>query len=593
MVDGDAKLQAFIDTTKKLMVELYAMEVQDQFEDPPEGYPHGKGDKEFTKAIKGHTEAVEKILKALASGKPVLLASPTGTGKTAVYLTLIARLKAKALIITPRNGLQEDITNYRTDYPIRVLEGKAKMCPLMDMLSEDELLELNGQPPCALRVKQYDYERKKVVEVFPFKDKLLEYPCPDCPARELLKWFRDAEPPCALVVNHGNFWSPIRWADFVIVDEADEVARSITDQVSVFFKEKPPDDIVARHEKAVENVEMQIELVDSELSKYSANDLNNSQKRQEILRLRNKKDKLERKLRKLKFFARHIGNLMSIAEKGRNGYWVRFRLFREDPLSIFRGLVKRPADDPRPDAHLLLVTATPPRESLNYEIVSFYRPMKARVIYVPIENMSYTHTVRVNGKNFKKPAKFIAEVANFAWRLLGERAKFVNHIGNLHTHARIMEDELRKSGLRVKTMEQGAQAESIQEFLNSDSYDILQVVCAEYGYDWEGIPVQFIVKVPYHPKNDPWLPEIKRVLGSRFDDWYAWEALQKIIQASGRNARTPEKMAVTFIVDKQFERVMLRFADKVPTWFIERLYVITPEGDCLPASQVFLTGERK
>ena len=593
MTDGDARLQTFIDTAKKLMTELYALEVEDQFEDPPEGYPHGKGDKEFAKAIKGHKGAVEQILKAFASNKPVLLASPTGTGKTAVYLTLIARLKAKALIITPRNGLQEDITNYRTDYPIKVLEGKAKMCPLMDMLSEDELLELNGQPPCALRVKQYDHERKKVVEVFPFKDKLLEYPCPDCPARELLKWFKDADPPCALVVNHGNFWGPIREADLVIVDEADEVARGIVDQVSVFFTEKPPDGIVERLGKAIDNVGAQIELVDDELSKYTTSDLRSPQKRQEILGLRRKRDKLERKLRKLKFFARHVGNLMSIADKARNGYWVRFRLFREDPLSIFRGLVRRPADDPRPDAHLLLVTATPPRDSSNYEVVSFYRPMKARVVYVPIENMSYAHTVRVNGENFKRPAKFIAEIKDFTYRLLGGKAKFVNHVGNLHTHARYMEEELRKLGLRVKTMEQGAQAESIREFLGSDSYDVFQVVCAEYGYDWEGIPVQFISKVPYHPKGDPWLPEIKRVLGPRFDDWYAWDALQKIIQASGRNARTPEKMAVTFIIDKQFERVMLQFADKVPTWFIERLYVITPNGDCLPASQVFLTGGAK
>ena len=593
MADSDVELQTFIDTAKKVMTELYALEVEDQFEEPPEGYPHGKGDKVFVKAIKGHREAIEQILKAFASNKPVLLASPTGTGKTAVYLTLIARLGAKALIITPRNGLQEDIMNYKVDYPIKVLEGKAKMCSLMNQLSEEELVELDKQPPCALRVKQYDKKREKVVEVFPFKGDLLEYPCENCPVFEILRWFKDAEPPCALIVNQGNFWVSIRWADFVIVDEADEVARSIVDQVSVFFTEKPPDDIVERLGKAIENVGTQIEVVDDELLKYTANDLGNSQKRQEILSLRRKRDKLERKLRKLKFFARHIENLMSIIDRGRNGYWVRFRLFREDPLSIFRELVKRSTDDSRPDAYLLLVTATPPRESLNYEIVSFYRPMKARVIYVPIENMSYTHTVKVNGKNFKKPAKFIAEVANFAWRLLGERAKFVNHIGNLHTHARIMEDELRKLGLRVKTMEQGAQAESIQEFLNSDSYDILQVVCAEYGYDWEDIPVQFIVKVPYHPKGDQWLPEIKRVLGSRFDDWYTWDALQKIIQASGRNARTPEKIAVTFIIDKQFERVMLRFADKVPSWFMERLYVITPEGKYLPASHVFLTGGGK
>jgi len=85
---------------------------------------------------------------------------------------------------------------------------------------------------------------------------------------------------------------------------------------------------------------------------------------------------------------------------------------------------------------------------------------------------------------------------------------------------------------------------------------------------------QVVGKVPYLSLGDP-------VVKNRADvepDWYAWETIKRIVQASGRICRTPDDLGITYIFDSNFERLykadQRREAQLFPAYFSEALHGI-------------------
>lgn len=517
----------------KIIAEVYQSEVVIETEEPK--YRHYP----FSTAWKGHNKFITHILN---SKDICYLTSPTGTGKTAIYLTAAAESGLKTLVIVPRNGLQEQVALYSSKIGISILYlfERTKMC--------NKNLQ---NPPCLKRF------RRRGRWYFKLNGKILEYPCPDCPyeiRKNIIKdLFKENE--CIAVMNQGNFWFLRSQAEFVVIDEADETLRSITDAVSYpeWYESNDPHEVLSWMKEKVVSI---INKVLKALEEVRKDD--------ELIKLNLLLNKLERKLRKIEFFMSYPADKLITYIKGKSTYVEVF----DNPVNIVKRLF--------PESKICLVTATPPL-NVNIDNNNDVMPFRAKVIYAPIGRMSVRNVfVKGNVDLLEKAAEFIAKTYDYVVKLTGMK-KAPIHCGNLARHGIKIYEILKEDGFKILLMEEGNQVQTIREFLQGD-YDFLCVVAAEYGYDWGFSPVQYILKVPYADLEDPRLQAIRKLLGEKFNEWYEWDALSRLIQACGRNARGPNDFGITIILDSCFEKLYNRFRDKVPKWFRDRLVWLTDKG---------------
>lgn len=82
---------------------------------------------------------------------------------------------------------------------------------------------------------------------------------------------------------------------------------------------------------------------------------------------------------------------------------------------------------------------------------------------------------------------------------------------------------------------------------------------------------QVVCKVPYPSLGSPGM----KAKQEEDKDWYSWQALRGILQASGRICRTPEDYGVTYITDTSFMRLYGSAEHMVPDWFRHALVLDT------------------
>lgn len=89
------------------------------------------------------------------------------------------------------------------------------------------------------------------------------------------------------------------------------------------------------------------------------------------------------------------------------------------------------------------------------------------------------------------------------------------------------------------------------------------------GYDFKGDLArwQVIAKVPFLFLGDSFV----KLNMERSQNWYNREALLKMIQACGRVVRGVDDYGVTYIIDKNAERLIQRSHDLAPDWWLESL----------------------
>lgn len=191
----------------------------------------------FENAYQGQNSAINAILDL----DRVVLCSHTGSGKTVVYLTAALLEQYRTLVVVPRNFLQDQIEEYNEkfrfingDGVIFTLKAKSKYrCKFGETVIDQEKCL-----PCEARY--FDRSQKK--HVFEFDGKIYPYPCLDCEyekkKNEVIEAYKNRR---ILCLNQGNFWlafnikekNELFYPEFVVVDEADEFARAITEGVSV------------------------------------------------------------------------------------------------------------------------------------------------------------------------------------------------------------------------------------------------------------------------------------------------------------------------------------------------------------------------
>lgn len=111
--------------------------------------------------------------------------------------------------------------------------------------------------------------------------------------------------------------------------------------------------------------------------------------------------------------------------------------------------------------------------------------------------------------------------------------------------------------------------DAIFEFKNSIEPKILLSVNMDQGTDFHDDLArwQVIVKMPFANLGDPWVSAHQK----RLENWYSLDALQNIIQASGRIIRSESDYGTTYILDRNALDKIQQFTDKLPKWFLKRV----------------------
>jgi len=175
----------------------------------------------FESVYAGQNDAIGTIMEEDAC----ILCSSTGTGKSACFLTAAHEIHVPTLVIEPRKFLQVQIADYFNDF---VLFGKNEY-PCYYAPSA-------AQAPCVkVHVKdeqKYFYVRNQRTNQLDEK----KYPCKGCKylGAKMLAYITLKERD-VLITNMGNFWQWVDLAEFVIIDEADELLRSISSGIELKY----------------------------------------------------------------------------------------------------------------------------------------------------------------------------------------------------------------------------------------------------------------------------------------------------------------------------------------------------------------------
>jgi ATP-dependent DNA helicase DinG len=90
--------------------------------------------------------------------------------------------------------------------------------------------------------------------------------------------------------------------------------------------------------------------------------------------------------------------------------------------------------------------------------------------------------------------------------------------------------------------------------------------------------VQIVLKVPWPYLGDRQIAERMRAEGGR--KWYGAKTVRTLVQATGRGVRSKDDWCRTYILDKQFDRIVSEYGRLLPEWWVAALV------DGMPGTQL-------
>lgn len=482
----------------------------------------------FKTAYPGQLE----ILNRLDSLESFCLTSHTGFGKTPVFLSLTR--SGSSLVIEPRKYLQAQTSNYFHDYVLYGRSGYA--CPLSPS-------KTSAMAPCLAKVDcdgttYHDTCQNatqtcltRSCKVFEVKGGYVRYPCEKCEynnaVKEAVERLRAGQ---TVICNFGNFWNLLKYADTVVVDEADLFFREISAPMRLKYSSPKKDatDIKALLRKEIAGLES--DLKDSNFSKkYAAHNL----------------------LYSAQFLLTHAD--LCFLYQRKDAYFIEI-----DPRNT-NILQKKLFKDKR----VVIVSATPGAFDLPSHSASIHQ--RCGIYFAPVGNLT-SRSLKQNPYLMSSAAKAIAEIS--MWMdMVYDADRVVVHCGNIGTHATSLYEILGEQDCVIH--EAGKLQETIDKYLASGKKYLL-VAAAEYGGDFGWCKLQFILKFPF-PNLDERMNTLKRSMGPTFSGWYAGEARTRVIQMAGRNVRGFDDFGITVCLDSKVHEDYVRNKEKFPDWFRERV----------------------
>lgn len=539
------KIQGAMDIAKA----IYKSEVKSEKEPPVYDFPS-----RFTSVWVGQNNSVSDIIENME----VQLTSPTGSGKTLVFLVAAHELGLPTIIIEPRKFLQKQVMEDYPEIESFAIYGKSEYpCDFSDTAES---------APCVSRYKRGENKFFTVPDE-KGDSKEVSFPCEGCGyygARNQADKLLKSE--SIVITNFGNFWRFREKANFVIIDEANEFFRAITEGTqmkyvsSSKFEYKTPEEILMEESKMTQielsNLRMYLLELKKDIKLQGVTKEIREEIREELREVAKKINRLESRLTKLDFFISTSDICFHYLKKSGHIY-----------VEILPNHVEVVCKRVFPNHKLCKVTATP----TSNDSISYYRiPSRAGIIYFPVAKMTsdYLYTKGHEVEAFDRVSNIIKTIYATFCDEFGTK-KTVVHCGNLVRHApnlkRRLEDEY-----VIDMHERGNLKGTLDKFV-SDNAQFLLVAAAEYGIDFpHEINLQFILKVPYAARDERMDALKKKMGGSNFEIWYEQDAILRLVQACGRVGRGTY-FGISFILDAKFGELFQKHRSLIPEWFCERL----------------------
>ena len=483
----------------------------------------------------GQYNAIEQ-LKQYSSA---LICSHTGAGKTATFLAMASGIPT--LVIEPRKFLQKQVASYRGDM---ILFGRVEY-PCHYAASA-------ANSPCTRKIRcdRTEYQKecpykhtncmKNPCYIFKHAKEWLRFPCSQCKYLEAVAMAKGTiNHGGTIICNFGNFWQFLKDAELVVVDEAD-----------LFFKEISSPKIMKACKDANipirDMVQTEIQNCDQEMQTCTIT---------QFYALKNMLYQLN--------FLRDVADLCFTYKKKDKVY------VEVNPANV--NLLKEHLFQKK---RLLIVTATP--GEFNMPSVSYSIHQRCGIYYVPQGKLT-ARSLQQQPFLLDNAARFIDQMSAIFSGLYNSR-KFVVHCGNIGYHATHIKDLINTiESKRANTLldvctlhEKGNLMGTIENFMGNDKKYLL-VASAEYGADFSWCNCQFILKFPYASYDDR-LKALERKLGKdKFRTFYNMDAINRLIQQSGRVGRGWDSFGCTFILDSKFGEIYQVYKGSFPEWFKERL----------------------
>lgn len=200
--------------------------------------------------------------------------------------------------------------------------------------------------------------------------------------------------------------------------------------------------------------------------------------------------------------------------------------------------------------------------------ISKYKFIEAQSTFDPKKSPIYVTTK--NKLNYSNITKTIPNVAKQIHDIcLMHR----DHKGIIHTHSneitRILKKYLPED--RFLFRDETATNESIlDKHYNSIIPTVLVSPSLTYGIDLKDDLARFciVVKLPYLPLSDKRI----KILFNRDKSWYTNAMLNNLVQMCGRTTRSKNDFSTTYLLDGNSTAVLLRNKEKLPKFFIDRVY---------------------
>lgn len=488
-----------------------------------------KGDIEFPfpTLYSGQKDILDKV-----SDVPSFCLVPhTGFGKSPVFLSLTRNIPS--IIIEPRKFLQEQISKYYSDYVLYGRSGypchHAPSAAIAPCLIKDDCGATTCQQTCKTKTKTC---MAKECTVFESKGEWYKYPCSDCEYMEAQKeaqWVLRSNGTC--ICNFGNFWSLLKSAKLVVIDEADLFFKSINNAVKLRYsvpKKYPNDTIKELLQREVTGLQGASKDTNPGLRYKATNQLYSVQfllTNHDLCYVYQKKDS---------FF---------IEIDPRNVNILSQKLFK--------------------DKRIIIVSATPGA----FDLPSYSAEIHQRcgIFFAPVGNMT-SKSLASNPYLMGSAAKAITEISDY-FEMVYDNEHVIIHTSNLSTHAIGIFKCLGEQNCTMHTA--GKLAETVSDYLLSGKR-YLVVASAEQGLDASWSKLQFILKHPF-PNMDEQARTLQRLMGPDFSAYYEGNARTRVIQTSGRVGRGFDDFGVTICLDSKTREDYMKHKSTYPEWFCNRV----------------------
>lgn len=516
-------------------------------------------------------EGQSTVIQELQGFEQASLASPTGSGKTAIFMSLTR--DTPSIIIEPRKFLQKQVQTYYNDY---VLFGRSEY-PCFHAANA-AIAPCNRKIPCDQVHRPEECRSAKETcektdcKVFLKGADVFSFPCRDCEyIKAQIEAARVLKDKGTVICNFGNFWQLLKHAKVVVIDEADLFFREISKPTKMNYSDKDAvDDTIS-------------EILMREKSGLEAAIKNGTAATTYSL---------QNLLYNVNFLLGHKELCFKYQRKGRRGGDKIYIEISPDSVNVLKDKIFK-------GKRLLIVSATLGEFDIPRHSYSVWQ--RRATFYCPVAKLTST--------NFKKNPWIMDQVAEQIETIstiaegMFDTHKFPVHCGNLGTHAVAINNLLgpdRKHllcatcnqaipdispeaqmircpecGKKWNVLEEkctlhsaGNLMKTIENFAVSDSRYLL-IAGADYGGDFSWATLQFIIKYPY-ASLDERMRVLQRVMGpDKFDNYYKNDAQSRFIQQCGRVCRGAGDVGFTVVFDSKMMEEYQRNKNNYPSWFKE------------------------